>query len=97
MQPAVILSAADWQELTARLARLEAAEQARALATTAKPDEVLSTKAAAEYIGLCAEALLRARRAGRIACVRLNEKDWGFRRSVLDAYPRRYHRAAQAA
>jgi len=97
MQPAVILSAADWQELTARLARLEAAEQARALATTAKPDEVLSTKAAAEYIGLCAEALLRARRSGRIAGVRLNEKDWGFRRSVLDAYPRRYHRAAQAA
>ena len=97
MQPAVILSAADWQELTARLARLEAAEQARALATTAKPDEVLSTKAAAEYIGLCAEALLRARRSGRIAGVRLNEKDWGFRRSALDAYPRRYHRAAQAA
>ncbi len=94
MKPAVILSAADWQELTDRLARLEAAEQARALATTAKLDEVLSTKAAAEYIGLCAEALLRARRAGRIAGVRLNEKDWGFRRSVLDAYPRRYHRAA---
>ena len=97
MQPAVILSVADWQELTDRLARLEAAEQARVLATAAKPDEVLSTKAAAEYIGLCAEALLRARRAGRIAGVRLNEKDWGFRRSVLDAYPRRYHRAAQAA
>ncbi|GAA3967557.1 DNA-binding protein [Hymenobacter antarcticus] len=94
MQPAVILSAADWQEITARLARLEAAEQARVLATTTKPDEVLSTKAAAEYIGLCAEALLRARRSGRIAGVRLNEKDWGFRRSVLDAYPRRYHRAA---
>ncbi|MFC6223806.1 DNA-binding protein [Hymenobacter artigasi] len=94
MQPAVILSATDWQELTERLARLEAAEQARALATTAKSDEVLSTKAAAEYIGLCAEALLRARRTGRIAGVRLNEKDWGFRRSVLDAYPRRYHRAA---
>ena len=94
MQPAVILSAADWQELTDRLTRLEAAEQARAVATTARPDEVLSTKAAAEYIGLCAEALLRARRAGRIAGVRLNEKDWGFRRSILDAYPRRYHRAA---
>ena len=97
MQPAVILSAADWQELTDRLARLEAAEQARALATAVRPDEVLSTKAAAEYIGLCAEALLRARRTGRIAGVRLNEKDWGFRRSVLDAYPRRYHRVAQAA
>lgn len=97
MQPAVILSAANWQELTERLARLEAAELARAAATAPPPDEVLSTRAAAAHLGLCAEALLRARRTGRIAGVRLNEKDWGFRRSVLDAYPRRYHRAAQAA
>ena len=57
----------------------------------------MSTRAAAEYIGLSIDALLRARRAGRIQGVRLNEKDWGFRRSVLDKYPRRYHRAAQAA
>ena len=97
MQPAVILSAADWQELTDRLARLEAAEQARALATTAKPDEVLSTKAAAEYIGLCAEALLRARRAGRIVGIRINEKDWGFSTTALDKYPRRGHRATSTA
>lgn len=97
MQPAYIVPAAEWDSLTARLARLEAAEQARTLATTAPPDEVLSTARAAAHLGLSADALLRARRAGRLAGVRLNEKDWGFRRSVLDKYPRRYHRAAQAA
>ena len=94
MQPAYIVPAAEWDTLTARLARLEAAEQARTVASTAPPDEVLSTRAAAEYIGLSIDALLRARRAGRIGGVRLNEKDWGFRRSVLDKYPRRYHKAA---
>ena len=93
MQPAYIVPAAEWDTLTARLARLEAAETARLLATATPPDEVLSTQAAAEYIGLSAEQLRRARRQGRLTGVRLNEKDWGFRRSVLDAYPRRYHRA----
>ena len=93
MQPAYIVPAAEWDHLTARLNRLEAAEQARTVASTAPPDEVLSTRAASEHIGLSIDALLRARRAGRIGGVRLNEKDWGFRRSVLDKYPRRYHKA----
>ena len=93
MQPAVILSADEWRDFTARLARLEAADSARLLAGTPPPAEVYSTAKAADYIGLSADALLRARRKGRLAGVRLNEKDWGFRRSVLDAYPRRYHRA----
>ncbi|RTQ52325.1 DNA-binding protein [Hymenobacter gummosus] len=94
MQPAVILSAAEYQNLTARLEKLEQAEAARILASTAKPDQVLTTAQAAAYIGLSVCALLRARRAGRLQGVRLNEKDWGFRQSVLDAYPRRYHRPA---
>ena len=97
MQPAYIVPAAEWDSLTARLARLEAAEQARIMATAAPPDEVLSTAQAAAYIGLSVDALLRARRANRLQGVRLNEKDWGFRRSVLDKYPRRYHRVAHAA
>ena len=94
MQPAVILQPADFAELMQRIARLEAAEQARILASTAPPDETLTTARAAQYIGLSTDALLRARRAGRIVGVRLNEKDWGFRRSVLDKYPRRCHRTA---
>ena len=93
MQPAYIVPAAEWDTLTARLARLEAAEQARTVAAAPPPDEVLSTRAAAAHLGLSTDALLRARRAGRLAGVRLNEKDWGFRRSALDKYPRRYHRA----
>ena len=92
MQPAYIVPAAEWDTLTARLIRLEAAEQARILASAAPPDETLTTARAAQYIGLSTDALLRARRAGRIVGVRLNEKDWGFRRSVLDKYPRRCHR-----
>ncbi|QKG55206.1 DNA-binding protein [Hymenobacter sp. BRD128] len=95
MQPAVILSASEWASLSDRLARLEAAEYARQ-APPPPPDEVLSTRDAAAHIGLSIDALLRARRAGRLQGVRLNEKDWGFRRSVLDKYPRRYHRASRA-
>lgn len=97
MQPAYIVPAAEWESLTVRLARLEAAEQARTVATTTAPDEVLSTARAAEYLGLSPCALRRARRRGQLPGVRVNEKDWGFRQSVLDAYPRRYHRATQPA
>jgi hypothetical protein len=100
MQPAYIVPAAEWESLTARLARLEDAEAAR-LATTAEAEaranEVLTTAQAAAEIGLQPDALLRARRAGKLQGVRLNEKDWGFRRRDLDKYPRRYKRAAQAA
>ena len=94
MQPAYIVPAAEWDTLTARLARLEAAEQARAVAHATPPDEVLATAKAAAYIGLSVDALLRARSKGRIQGVRLNEKDWGFTTSALDKYPRRGHRAA---
>ena len=93
MQPAFIVPAAEWESLTARLARLEAAELARQ-APPSPPDEMMSTRDAAAYIGLSVDALLRARRKGRLQGVRLNEKDWGFRRSALDKYPRRGHRIA---
>lgn len=97
MQPAYIVPAQEWDALTARLARLEAAEATRALASAPAPDETLATPQAAAYLGLNAETLRRARRAGKLQGVRVNEKDWGFRKSVLDSYPRRYQRAAQAA
>ncbi|TYZ12722.1 helix-turn-helix domain-containing protein [Hymenobacter lutimineralis] len=92
MQLVAIIPEAEWNRVLGRLDTLEAAEAARTLATTAQPDEILTTDRAAAYIGLSVCALLRARRAGRIQGVRLNERDWGFRKSVLDAYPRRYHR-----
>lgn len=93
MQHVVIIPEPEWRQLTARLDRLEQAEAARILANTAPPDEVLNVQQAAAYIGLSAEALRRARRKNRIKGVRLNEREWGFKQSALDAYPRRYHRA----
>lgn len=96
MQSFLLIPEAEWNRVLSRLTKLEEAELARAVATIANPDEVLSTARAADYLGLHPQALLRARRAGRLQGVRLNEKDWGFRRSVLDAYPRRYHRTTQA-
>lgn len=92
MQLVSLISEAEWNRVLGRLETLEAAEAARTTAAAAAPDQVLTTAQAAAYLGLSVCALLRARRAGRLPGVRLNEKDWGFRRSVLDAYPRRYHR-----
>jgi hypothetical protein len=96
MQTVVLIPEPEWKQILGRLEKLETAEQHRTSASAMPPDEVLPTGQAAAYIGLCAEALRRARRLGRIPGVRLNDKDWGFRRSALDAYPRRYHRPAAA-
>ena len=93
MQHVLIIPEPEWRQLTARLDRLEQAEAARVLATP-PPDAVLNVQQASAYIGLSAEALRRARRKNRIKGVRLNEKEWGFWQSALDAYPRRYHRVA---
>lgn len=95
MQAVIIIPETEWRAHLARLEKLEQAEAARASAAAVKPDQVLTTAQAASYIGLSIDALLRARRAGRLQGVRLNERDWGFRRSALDAYPRRYFRATR--
>lgn len=92
MQHVVIIPETEWRQLTARLERPEQAEAARALVNAGPPDEVLNVQQAAAYIGLSAEALRRARRKNHKG-VRLNEREWGFKKSALDAYPRRYHRA----
>jgi hypothetical protein len=92
MHTAYIVPAAQWDSMTEQLAYLVAAVKALQ-APAPPPDEVLNTAAAAARIGLSADALLRARRKGRIAGIRLNEKDWGFNTSALDKYPRRGHRA----
>lgn len=99
MLPAYIVPAAEWENLTTRLSRLEAAEAARqqpAAEAQARAEEVLTTAQAAAHIGLSPEQLRRARRAGKLQGVRLNEKDYGYRRRDLDAYPRRYQRAQAA-
>lgn len=98
MQHVVIIPETEWRQLAARLDKLEAAEEARQrpiYEAEARGNEVLTTAQAAAYLNLHPQALLRARKAGRLQGVRLNEKDWGFRRAALDAYPRRYYRATQ--
>lgn len=92
MQLVVLVSEAEWNTLHSEVSRLSTAIS-QLLTPPTPPDELLSTRQAAAYIGLSEEALRRARRVGRIQGVRLNEKDWGFYRSVLDKYPRRYFRA----
>jgi excisionase family DNA binding protein len=96
MQLVVLISETEWHTLLTEVSRLGQA-LAELLSPPAPPDDVLTTSQAAAYIGLSVSALLRARRAGRIQGVRLNEKDWGFRRSALDAYPRRYSRPSSAS
>lgn len=83
----VVIPEMEWRQLTARLEKLEAAEQARATPLPVA-DEPLPTVEAAARIGLSVSALLRARCAGKLQGMRLNEKNWCFRPSVLDRYPR---------
>ncbi|NVO84272.1 DNA-binding protein [Hymenobacter terrestris] len=93
MQTVILISEAEWLALRAEVTHLtEQVHQLQQPTVPVVPDDILPTEQAAAYIGLCAESLRRARRVGRIQGVRLNEKDWGYRRSVLDAYPLRYFR-----
>jgi hypothetical protein len=91
MQVALLVPQAEWQALVDTVQRLEAA---RATAAEAAEDPILSVRQTAQALGLTEEAVRRARRAGRLKGVRRNEKEWGFRRSVVEAYPRRYERSA---
>ncbi len=91
MQAVLLIPVTEWQEVKARLERLEA-QQPTSLATTPSPDEILTTGQAAELLGISPEAVRVARRSGRLQGVRRNEKEFGFRRSVVEAYPLRYQR-----
>lgn len=46
-------------------------------------------------LGLTEAGIRKARRQGRLPGIRLNEKEWGFRRSVLTSYRSRYARGDQ--
>lgn len=92
MQVALLVPQAEWQALVDTVQRLEAA-RATAAAEAAE-DPILSVRQTAQALGLTEEAVRRARRAGRLKGVRRNEKEWGFRRSAVEAYPRRYERSA---
>jgi hypothetical protein len=91
MQAVLIIPETEWRAVVSRLERLEAQQQP-GVATTASPDDILTTDEAAALLGITPEVVRVARRAGRLQGVRRNEKSFGFRRSVVEAYPLRYQR-----
>ena len=93
MQAFLLIPESEWKEVLERLVRLEEAEQQRAKEKTALPaDEILNVRQAAALLKVTPGGLRRARRAGRVKGVRLNEKEWGFYTSELHRYLNRYNR-----
>lgn len=91
MQVALLVPEREWRQLLADVQRLKALEAATKPAP-APPDRLFNVREAAEYLRFTPEGIRKARRAGRLSGVRLNEKEWGFRLSELDRYVKRYHR-----
>ena len=94
MQVALLVPENEWRTLLHTVSKLEEAHAA-ALAAAPAPDDILTVPQAAEALGLTHEAVRRARREGRLKGIRRNEKEWGFYRSVIEQFPRRYHRQGQ--
>ena len=91
MQVALLVPENEWRTLLSTVSKLEEA-YAAALAAAPAPDDILTVPEAAAALGLTPEAVRRARREGRLKGIRRNEKEWGFYRSVIEQFPRRYHR-----
>ncbi|GAB3838683.1 DNA-binding protein [Hymenobacter jeollabukensis] len=94
MQHAILVSEQEWHQLLADVQALKAATPAP---PPPAPDRILKVREAAAYLCLTPEGLRKARRQGRVAGVRINEKEWGFRQSELVRYLRRYRRLPQDA
>ncbi|MFC6225656.1 DNA-binding protein [Hymenobacter artigasi] len=93
MQAFLLIPESEWKEVLERLARLETAEQERSKDKAAlPPDEILNVRRAAAHLGMTPEGIRKARRAGRVKGVRINEKEWGFYNSELNRYQHRYDR-----
>ena len=93
MQAFLLIPESEWNEVLKRLDRLEEAEQERAREMPSLPqDEILNVRQAAALLKVTPAGLRRARRAGRVKGVRINEKEWGFYTSELHRYLNRYNR-----
>ena len=98
MQAFLLIPESEWQHMLRRLDCLEEAEQQRIKEKAALPmDEVLNVRQAAALLKVTSSGLRRARRAGRVNGVRLNEKEWGFYTSELHRYLNRYNRSDRLA
>ena len=94
MQTVVIIPEPEWRQVLQRLDKLEQASHAVAVAASLADNEILNVREAAARLGMNPDGLRKARRAGRIKGVRINEKAWGFRGIELDRYQCRYDRRA---
>ena len=93
MEAFLLIPESEWKELVSRVARLEEAGQQQAKEKAALPvDEILNVRQTAARLGMTPEGIRKARRAGRLKGVRINEKEWGFYTTELYRYQNRYNR-----
>jgi len=93
MQAFLLIPESEWKELMSRVERLEEAVQQREKDKASLPaEEILNVRQAATRIGITPEGVRKARRAGRLKGIRINEKEWGFYTSELHRYLNRYNR-----
>ena len=93
MEAFLLIPESEWQQIMSRLERLEKVVQQREEETDVlPPDEILAVRQAAARLGMTPEGIRKARRAGRLKGVRINEKEWGFYTTELHRYQNRYNR-----
>ncbi|MBC8085424.1 MAG: DNA-binding protein [Hymenobacter sp.] len=92
MRVALLVPEKEWRQLLADVQRLKATESATPKPAPSPADRLLPVRQAAAHTNLTPEGIRKARRAGRIKGVQLNEKEWGFYESELNRHLDRYHR-----
>lgn len=55
-------------------------------------DKLHTVREAADFLRMEPDSLRKARRKGRIKGIPINDKEWGFYRSELERYLKRYNR-----
>jgi hypothetical protein len=92
MQVALLVPQQEWQQLLADVQCLKEFEAAAPKALPTPADRLLNVRQAADFLNITPAGLRRARRAGRLAGLKINEKEWGFYESELTRYLNRYNR-----
>ena len=93
MEAFLLIPESEWQQIVSRLEHLEKAVQQGAEEANVLPtDEILAVRQVAARLGMTPEGIRKARRAGRLKGVRINEKEWGFYTTELHRYQNRYNR-----
>lgn len=93
MQALVLIERAEWELTQERLGNLEQMVLNLAGIREKEKDEILTNAEAAAYLNIDPESVRRARRQKRLTGVKINERDYGYRKSELIQYLKRYQRA----